>query len=363
MSPCPRDYYRACNTAELYQLCAHVGLVVSPATARDVMVSYLLGEEEPPPMVHPVHIWRNGLIGLIQDYWTGIEAQLQCPAKELGPPAREGDPPKPSPEENKLACFRCVDTRVIACLVDNAAHEHLIQLRRELPEKRMPMTTTIGMLTLDNAPRTMAGMEEGDGVGRGALQRLFNALVAEGFADGSEQSVVAFVDGNTAVRRQLVVNGLQARDRARGTSTAPPTPQVQQTVPLTPTPVTTAPIAEEPAKRTPVNRGKPTNGNGEDSGNVGKGIIDALVGVKAGLEGLAAQLEVLRLQQAETQAQILALQAQQQAAALAMGEMQRLSSAIVLWQIEQGGDTSPSEVLAQAAPYKTIFERALGKGD
>lgn len=110
----------ACNRTELYQLCRRAGITAHPATPRHTLISYLTGDEEPLSEDHPIDSWRHGIIGFIQEYWSMLETQLVCPAKDL----RHPENPNPRP------CFGCVDAQVITCVVDNAENEHLIQLHR-----------------------------------------------------------------------------------------------------------------------------------------------------------------------------------------------------------------------------------------
>lgn len=379
-----REFYEACNQTELYQLCMRSGLVVSPATPRGKLVSYLFGTEEPPEVEHALHAWRNGLIGLVQDYWVGIEAQLRCPAKELGPRAVEGAPPNPDPSnpEAPLACYRCADTRVVACLVENEAHEELIQLHRKMtvhPRKESDMSMPIAALTLDTAPRTLAGMEEGDGVGRGALKRLYDQLVEAGAAPGDEKAMVAFVDSPTVGdKRKIVVQYLGVYDQMRGktpqgsvvpASAAPGAPA--------PTPVvaTPAPASAEPV-RTPVNRGRKaasattteTPAAGAES-NYAERIASSLVGIENGLSGILMQLNA-----ANTQIGVVDARVKEQAdlaeqrheglleAIDGINQVVKVLAAITLWQIEEKMDTSPSDVLKGGGTYITILERHLKAG-
>lgn len=379
-----REFYEACNRTELYQLCARVGLVVSPAAPREKLVSYLLGVEEPPSLEHPVHVWRNGLIGLIQDYWTGIEAQLRCPAKELGPPARDGEPEKPDPSDYKspIACYRCVETRVISCLVENEPHEGLIQLHRKMtipPRKDNDMGTT-GMLTLETAPRTIEGMNVGDGVGRGMLKRLWDALVNDGAAPGDEKSMVAFVDANTDLRREMVVRHLAAWDQMKGrpASQGSIVPASASPGSPAPTPVVGgaqaaagAPAEAVPA-RTPSNRGKRAQvpadvapgaeGGPSEEERVILALSDALSGIKTMLQGISAQGLKLEEIAAIDKANAIAASQELLTAISGLNKSVKTLAAITLWQIEEKMDTSPSEVLSQAGAYITIFDRALAVG-
>lgn len=376
-----REFYEACNQTELYQLCMRSGLVVSPATPRGKLVSYLFGTEIPPNDEHPVHAWRNGLIGLVQDYWVGIEAQLRCPAKELGPRAGDGEPPKPDPSnpDAPLACYRCSDTRVVACLVENEAHEGLIQLHRKVtvtPKKEIDMSMTLSALTLDNAPRTLAGMEEGDGVGRGALKRLYDQLIEVEAAPRDDQSVVAFVDASVADKRKLVVQYLGVYDQMRNRTPQGSVVQasVAQSAPI-PTPVVTAaPAASGEATRTPVNRGRkaasaevPAAPAGD--ANYGERIAGAIIGVENALVGISAVLNTVTAQVGVVDKQVHELSnlsAERHNILLAqldaISQTVKILAAVTLWQIEEKMDTSPSDVLKQGGAYVTILERHLKAG-
>jgi hypothetical protein len=106
--------FAALNDTELYQLCRHAQVQVVPATPREKMIAYLLGEEEPTEEYNPIDSWRIGIMRFVEAYWKKLETQLTCPAKSLDP----------------RACFQCTDTRVIACIVENEVNEQLIQIRR-----------------------------------------------------------------------------------------------------------------------------------------------------------------------------------------------------------------------------------------
>lgn len=369
-----RDFFEACSRTELYQLCMRVGLVVSPAMPREKLVSFLIGDEVPPSLEHPVHVWRNGLIGLIEDYWTGIEAQLRCPAKELGPPAKEGEPPKPDPSDPKapLACYRCVDTRVLACVVENAKHESLIQLHRKMtvsPKKDAnDMTMTIGTLTLETAPRTMEGMGMGDGVGRGLLKRLYDALVNDGAAPGDEKAMVAFVDATTETRRQLVVQYLQVWDQMKGRAGSQGAVVPAGSAPNAPTPTPVVSGAAEP-RRTPSNRGKRVDAAPEDGApnpgpalNVGDAIVQHLEALREGLVGIKTMLEGNGAQGLKLDQNAGVRHAEVLGALQSLEKSVKMSAAITLWQIENQGDTAPSEVLTQAGTYITILDRFIAGG-
>ena len=107
--------FEALNLTELYQMARHAGIVVLPSETREKIIAYLLGEEEPPIVEHGLNSWRHGIMGFVLEHWRALETQLTCPAKTKDP----------------RACFQCVDTQVISCLVSNERDLHLIQLHRK----------------------------------------------------------------------------------------------------------------------------------------------------------------------------------------------------------------------------------------
>lgn len=108
--------FERCNHTELYQVCRRAGIPVSPATPKEEMIAYLLGESEAPPVENVFDHWRNGIMGFLLDHWSVVETQLTCPAKS-------GDP---------KSCYQCVDAQVISCVVQQSDHDQkLIELRRK----------------------------------------------------------------------------------------------------------------------------------------------------------------------------------------------------------------------------------------
>lgn len=104
------------NHTELYQTARRVGMTVPASATRQELMNYLLGELELPSEIkHNVDEWRHAIMGFLLDHWQVVRSQLECPAKS-------GDP---------LSCFECVDTQVIACIVDNPQNELLISLKRK----------------------------------------------------------------------------------------------------------------------------------------------------------------------------------------------------------------------------------------
>jgi|SRR5580658_6472559 hypothetical protein len=110
--PSPFDRF---NLTELYQTARDAGLVVLPNESRENIIAYLLGEKEPPPIEHDIDMWRNGIMGFLIEHWKQVETQLTCPAKSKDP----------------RACFGCVDTQVVNCLISNETDLHQIRLHRK----------------------------------------------------------------------------------------------------------------------------------------------------------------------------------------------------------------------------------------
>lgn len=103
------------NHTELYQMARSAKLNVPPSCSRDELISYLLGEVELPPHESDIDAWRRGIMGFLIEHWKQVETQLTCPAKSKDP----------------NACFGCVDTQVVSCLVGNEGNLNLIKLHRK----------------------------------------------------------------------------------------------------------------------------------------------------------------------------------------------------------------------------------------
>lgn len=116
--------FLACNATELYQLCRKQGMNISPDTSREDMAAYLYGDKEAPEEgEHLIDDWRQAIMAFLTDHWQVVRAQVNCPAKNL-----MKEPLEPG---EKRACFNCVDTQVLACVVTNPENEELIQLKRK----------------------------------------------------------------------------------------------------------------------------------------------------------------------------------------------------------------------------------------
>lgn len=104
-----------CNHTELYQSCRRLNLPAVPSMSREQLIALLIEEA---PLEQPPHVfdsWRHGLAKFVLDHWAVLQNQVSCPLKSQDP----------------LACFGCLDTRVVSCVVGNPKNEHLIQLHRK----------------------------------------------------------------------------------------------------------------------------------------------------------------------------------------------------------------------------------------
>lgn len=106
----------ACNHTELYQLCRNAGIQAHPAMPREELMG-LLVSELPNFMApnHPIDSWRHGLAGFVLDHWKTLQNQVTCPLKSADP----------------KACFGCLDTQVVTCLIKNPSNEPLIRRHRK----------------------------------------------------------------------------------------------------------------------------------------------------------------------------------------------------------------------------------------
>ena len=107
--------FERCNHTELYQLCRRLNLPALPSMRREELNSVLFGEYPELSVPHSLDTWRHGLAGFVLEHWSALQNQVSCPLKSQDP----------------RACFGCLDTQVVACVVDNPQNERLIQLHRK----------------------------------------------------------------------------------------------------------------------------------------------------------------------------------------------------------------------------------------
>lgn len=288
-----RKHFEACNTTELQQLCRKAGLVVLPNAPREKLIDYLFGDDLPPDVDHPIDSLRNGLIQLIFDHWVMIEPQLTCPAKELGS-LRHLDSDQALEEASKpktvRACYRCEDTKVISCLVENTAHEAQIQIRRKAtPQKEEDTTmgTAMGVLTVQTAPRDPSELVKQP---RFMLKRLATEL---GLFQTDDQKV-AFIDASSEVQAATLAAGLQEFDKTGGVPAQAPSQPTTSQAASTTAPETTAGGAPPRTPKNGTKKPDATNGAENDSG-----LAQALL---ATMKTLVEELAAIRKQLGQMEA-------------------------------------------------------------
>lgn len=112
-SPALLDSLHRCNRSELYQLCRRAGLLPPTDAPRDSLMGYLIGAQEGGKEPTSIDLWRRGLKGFVEDNWAVLQPQLTCPIRA-----------------DINACTRCLDTQVMACVVEQREYEPLIQIKR-----------------------------------------------------------------------------------------------------------------------------------------------------------------------------------------------------------------------------------------
>lgn len=231
------------NHTELYQTCREAGIRVSPDSTEAQMISYLVGDEDPPPLnetTHPIDGWRHGIIGFLSEYWSNLEPQIKCPAKNL----RHPTDPDPRP------CFGCLDSQAISCIstVDGEV-EQLIQLHKPAPTPEPDTTRTDRMTvtSLQTAPRDIEGLKQ---LKEGVLFRLGIQLGM--FADSDAEK--AFLSLPWDQRVHNVLEAIKLRDANSGEppmqqqppSGAQPPPPPQMPAPAAPPPQQAPPMQTPP---------------------------------------------------------------------------------------------------------------------
>jgi hypothetical protein len=107
------------NHTELYQACRSAGIHALPSESKEKLIAYLESEEVPPSENENMFDrWRHGIMGFLLEFWPKVEAQLTCPARSKDP----------------LSCFKCEDTQVVTCMVQNKQYEKLIRIH--LPKEK-----------------------------------------------------------------------------------------------------------------------------------------------------------------------------------------------------------------------------------
>jgi hypothetical protein len=112
------DYalFDRCNHSELYQIARGNGHAVLPGVSRETLIRVIIGEVEPPAVLHDVDETRLAIMRFIIDHRKKLETQITCPARSFKPDA----------------CFGCVDAQVLSCLTNNGtANQRLILLHKK----------------------------------------------------------------------------------------------------------------------------------------------------------------------------------------------------------------------------------------
>lgn len=104
--------FDGCNRTEAYQLCRKAALPVSPGETKESYIAYLDGED--PSGENNIDKWRDAIMAFIVEH-PNIHSQLTCPAKSLDP----------------KACYGCIDTQVVSCIVKNQEAEFLIRSKKQ----------------------------------------------------------------------------------------------------------------------------------------------------------------------------------------------------------------------------------------
>ena len=108
-----QDSIHRCNRTELYQLCRRAKLHPRTSASREELMSLLLGHMEGGNDPTSIDLWRKGLKGFVEDNRSVLQPQLVCPIRD-----------------DINACQGCLDTQVMACVVEQRDYEELIQIRR-----------------------------------------------------------------------------------------------------------------------------------------------------------------------------------------------------------------------------------------
>lgn len=103
-----------CNRTELYQVCRGAGLNPSPRASREDLIQLLLALRDRSSETHGIDLWRNGIKGFATQYYHVLQPQLTCPLRQ-----------------SLDACKNCLDSQVVACLIEQGDKEHLIRLHRK----------------------------------------------------------------------------------------------------------------------------------------------------------------------------------------------------------------------------------------
>jgi len=353
----PSEVFERCNETELYQRCKKAGMAVRPGTKKEELILYLLGEEKPLPIENEVDSWRIGLIGFLLDYWSMVRAQISCPAKIL---AEELDKDRPRPDwesrvsdyRNPKACFTCLDTQVLSCIIDNETNRSLIQLKKKpvpVTPSEDSMTVAVATVNIDAAPRDVATLAK---LGRYQLRRLAETLGV--FT--SEKDMSNFLSEPQENQAQTVQAALARHDANRGTNGAQ-APMAAPAAVAEPVPATTARRGRQPSNNgangaaTPAPEAVTVPGGVLDLGP----IVGAIAEMNTLLAGVSSRLDAVESAVKNGQKETLT----QLRAATAVAKVQLGFTGLLA---EQVLGAPRDEILADAVKDGEAFMQKLGKG-
>lgn len=126
------------NNTELNDLCRErFGAASYDMTAEDMVKALNLYDVDrtKPKVSNPFDAWRDAWIRFAIDFWQTIQSQVKCPLKDVAPLATitlekriKGYPPF----GRDIACYKCCDSQVAACLVGNPNNFDRIEKRKSV---------------------------------------------------------------------------------------------------------------------------------------------------------------------------------------------------------------------------------------
>lgn len=128
-----RDVLLKYNRTELYQICRKAGIPVHPTASVEKMVDCLLGIDVPDARSHAIDEIRYAQMDFLREHRSTLGLQIRCPAQSM----------------ERTACFSCVDTQVLSCLLSSGHQDAILRHRKNLnviqsppPKEYLPMSNT-----------------------------------------------------------------------------------------------------------------------------------------------------------------------------------------------------------------------------
>lgn len=128
-----RDALLKYNRTELYQTCRKVGIPVHPTASVEKMVDCLLGIDVPEARSHAIDEIRYAQMDFLREHRSTLGLQIRCPAQSM----------------ERTACFSCVDTQVLSCLLSSGHQDAILRHRKHLnviqqppPKDYLPMSNS-----------------------------------------------------------------------------------------------------------------------------------------------------------------------------------------------------------------------------